>query len=102
MKLNKCFVDDILLSNYRGLRLEIEKRLTRSASRINKPKQQIVFLIKHYHTILTPLQQADPSQQDGEYVYSNRLLAERISSYVEQELNQAFGKLISYVQVSDK
>jgi len=62
--LNKSYRDDILILNIKRLRIEIEKLILRSASRISSPKLQIVFLIHQYQAISAIIKQQITSMNE--------------------------------------
>jgi len=99
LRLNQDYNDEILTSNLRRLRNEIEKLLIRSASTLNAPKKQVIFLINNYLHITKVLVSKNFNNAD-ENVYFGDLANAQITLYVEQELEK-FGRLISFVRETE-
>lgn len=109
IKLNKGYNDDILNTNLRRLRLEVDKLLLRSAQRVTIPKLQVIFLINNYNAILQILLNSsttgagsvamNSSAQDSEdAAHWASLLQSQVTLYVEEELSEKFNKLVTFVK----
>ena len=100
-RLNQPYRDDILLINMRRLRVEVDKLLQRTASRVSLPKMQLVFLINQYQHILTALRKAGLTTGEPELVAWEALCSEQVSLFAESELSEKFGQLLSFVKQTE-
>ena len=95
LTLNRVQQDDILTSNLRRMRQEVEKLLSRSAAKLSG-KQAVVYLIHQYHALLKILQSTGFESEDSQHF--SQLANTQINLFVEEELNEKFGRLIQFVK----
>lgn len=99
LKLNKGYNDDILSSNLKRLRGEVDKLFLRSASRITPPKNQIIFLIQNFHAMLFLIQKEDNNSDEAQHLQNQA--QQQIALYVEEELSEKFSRLIQFVKTTE-
>ena len=100
-RLNHPYRDDILLINMRRLRIEVDKLLQRTASRVSLPKMQLVFLINQYQHILAQLRKAAMTKADEEVAAWEQLCSEQVSLFAEEELSEKFTQLLTFVKQTE-
>ena len=100
-RLNQPYRDDILLINMRRLRVEVDKLLQRTASRVSLPKMQLVFLINQYQHVCAQLRKGGMTKADEEVAAWEQLCSEQVSLFAEEELSEKFTQLVTFVKQTE-
>ena len=94
-------VEQQLSAKLVALRKALEEHLANVAKKINVPKKQAIFLIQNYEFVLGSLQDRGDIGACDETVYFADAQDRWLSAFVDEELNEKFGRLISFVKQSE-
>ncbi len=94
-------VEQQLSAKLVALRKALEEHLANVAKKINVPKKQAIFLIQNYEFVLGSLQDRGDIGACDETVYFTDAQDRWLSAFVDEELNEKFGRLISFVKQSE-
>jgi hypothetical protein len=100
LKLNVGYNDEILTSNLKRLRAEIEKLLSRSLSALPSTKQQVVFLLNNYHLIIRAITSKGIESEETQHFRGQA--SEQLHVFVDEELTEKFPKLSDFCKTLDK
>jgi hypothetical protein len=99
-KLMRGYDDEILSSYLRRLRDEMEKLFLQSAAKLPGTKSQIILLINNYNPTIKHIKTNRVDSQ--ETTHFKELSASKAKMYVEEELSERFGRLITCVKNTEQ
>eukprot|EP00472_Partenskyella_glossopodia_P013646 CAMPEP_0197515828 /NCGR_PEP_ID=MMETSP1318-20131121/826_1 /TAXON_ID=552666 /ORGANISM="Partenskyella glossopodia, Strain RCC365" /LENGTH=688 /DNA_ID=CAMNT_0043064293 /DNA_START=96 /DNA_END=2162 /DNA_ORIENTATION=- len=98
--LNIAYQDNIITSNMARVRSAVCGLLEGMSKRVGDSKQENVFLINNYDTILKVFHDKNLSSETENKFKG--LMQDRVAKYVEMELTERFGPLIEFVRRAEE